>query len=430
MERTYIKDIKPNTMVKISGFIENLRDKKSMQFIVIKDVTGKVQVTVEKEKLPQVASVFSSVIVGSVVSVEGNVVANEYVKMGGVEIIPTNVQVLSKAEALPINSQAQIEERLNYRWVDLRDYEKTLVFKVSTLVEKSMRDFCIQNNFIEIHTPKISALCSEGGSEVFKLDYFGSPAFLTQSPQFYKQMSMASGFERTFEIGDCFRAEQSFTARHATEFTALDVEMSYINSYSDIMDYEEDLITYVLNQINNEYGKEIKEVFNVDIVVPTKRAPRIPYFKALEILKEQYNYEGAKNDFDTESERLICDYAKKNFNSEFVFITDFPFSQRAFYSMKNEQNPLLCNAYDLLWKDVEITSGAQREHRPENLTEAIKEKGIDPVKMQDYIDFFRYGCPPHGGFAIGLARFVAKLLNLSSIKEATFLFRGPNRILP
>lgn len=430
MERTYIKDIKPNDTVKISGFIENLRDKKSMQFIVIKDVTGKLQVTVEKEKLPEIAEQFSKLIVGCVVSLEGQVVANEYVKMGGMEMIPSKIEVLSVSEALPINNQAQMEERLNYRWIDLRDEQKTLVFKISTLIEKAMRDFCCKNNFIEIHTPKISAQSSEGGSEVFKLDYFGTPAFLTQSPQLYKQMAMASGFERVFEIGDCFRAEQSFTSRHATEFTALDIEMSYINSVNDVMDYEEDLITYVLNEVNKVYANEVKETFGVDIKVPTKRAPRITYKNALEILEREYGYKGASNDFDTESERLICDYVKKNFDSEFVFITDFPFSQRAFYSMKNKDKPEICNAYDLLWKDVEITSGAQREHRPTELANAISEKGIEPAKMQDYIDFFKYGCPPHGGFAIGLARFVAKLLNLSSIKEATFLFRGPNRILP
>lgn len=430
MERSYIKDVKPNSKVKIAGFIENLRDKKSMQFIVIKDITGKIQVTVEKEKLPQVAEVFSSVIVGSVVTIIGEVTINEYVKMGGIELIPESVEVNSVAEALPINNQAQMEERLNYRWIDLRDQAKTLVFKVATTVEKAMRDYCVENNFIEIHTPKISAQSSEGGSEVFKLDYFGMPAYLTQSPQLYKQMAMASGFEKVFEIGECFRAEQSFTSRHATEFTALDIEMSYINSYEDIMNYEENLITYVLKQVYEKYGKEIKETFNVEVKVPTQKAPRISYYDALKILKQEYGYEGANNDFDTESERLICDYARRKFDSEFVFITDFPFSQRAFYSMKNDKDNSLCYAYDLLWKDVEITSGAQREHRPDHLANAITEKGIAPEKMQDYINFFRYGCPAHGGFAIGLARFVAKLLNLSSIKEATFLFRGPNRILP
>lgn len=430
MNRTYIKDVKENEKVKVAGFIENLRDKKSMQFIVLQDTTGKLQVTVEKEKLPQVAEVFSSVIVGSVVEIEGTVINNEYVKLGGKELIPESVKVLSSAEALPINNQAQIEERMNYRWIDLRDEKKALVFKIATLTEKAIRDYCIQNNFVEIHTPKISAQSSEGGSEVFKLDYFGTPAYLTQSPQLYKQMAMAAGFERVFEIGDCFRAEQSFTARHATEFTSFDVEMSYIDSHYDVMDFEERLLTYVLAEVNKVYGEQIKEVFGVEVKVPTEKFIKIPYHKALEILKTEYNYIGANNDFDTESERLICDYAIKKHNSEFVFITEFPTSQRAFYSMKSEDNAELSKTFDLLYKDVEITSGAQREHRAEELTQNIKEKGINPESMQGYIDFFRYGCPTHGGFAIGVARFMAKMLNLPSIKEATYLFRGPKRILP
>ena len=243
-------------------------------------------------------------------------------------------------------------------------------------------------------------------------------------------MAMASGFEKVFEFGDCFRAEKSFTARHATEFTSFDIEISYIESHHDVMDFEEELLCHTLKRVNEEYGEKIKEVFGVDVVVPTVKFPRIPYNEALEILKKEFNYTGAANDFDTESERLICKYAKEKFGSEFVFITEFPFNQRAFYSMKCDDNSGLSKSYDLLWKDVEITSGAQREHRPDNLRENIAEKGINPDNMQFYIDFFRYGCPPHGGFAIGMARLIAKLLNLSSIKESTFIFRGPTRLLP
>ncbi|MBQ0017447.1 MAG: aspartate--tRNA(Asn) ligase [Clostridiales bacterium] len=430
MERTYIKDAKSGEKIKICGFIENLRDKKSMQFIVLKDTTGKMQITVEKEKLPEIAEIFSSLIVGCVVSIEGTVVDNEYVKLGGKELLPEKVEVLSRAEALPINDQAQIEERLNYRWIDLRDEKKALVFKIATDVEMWMREYCVSHNFMEIHTPKITYQSTEGGAEVFCLDYFGQKAYLTQSPQFYKQMAMSSGFEKVFEFGDCFRAEQSFTARHATEFESFDVEMSYIDSHYDVMAMEEDLIKYVLKNVSEKYAEQIESTFGVKVNVPAVDFPKIKYHDALEILKSEYNYVGAANDFDTESERLICDYVLKKFGSEFVFIVDFPTNQRAFYSMKYEDKPELCKSYDLLWKDQEITSGAQREHRWEELTKNIAGKGIKPENMQGYIDFFKYGCPPHGGYAIGMARFITKLLGLSSIKEATFLFRGPNRLLP
>lgn len=430
MERTYIKDLKPDVEQKMQGFIDKIRETKSMIFVVLKDTTGKIQVTVDRNSQPNIANEISGKLAGSVLTVLGTPKISPYVKMNGVEVIPDKIIVESSAEALPINDEANIDQRLAYRWIDLRDEKKALVFKIETDVEKTMRDFMLSQNFVEIHTPKISAQSSEGGSELFELTYFGQKAFLTQSPQFYKQMAMASGFERVFEFGDCFRAESSFTSRHATEFLSFDVEMSYIKDHYDVMKLEEDLLTYTLKKIAEKYGDEIKSTFGVDVKVPQSAFPRISYNDALDILKNEYNYVGAKNDFDTESERLICDYALKKYGSEFVFITEYPFSQRAFYSMKCDDNSGLCKSYDLLWKDQEITSGAQREHRPSQLTENIKEKGIKPENMANYISFFRYGCPPHGGFAIGMARLIAKLLGLPNIKESTFIFRGPHNILP
>lgn len=430
MERTLIKNIVPETEIKISGWVERIRDSKNMMFLVIRDISGRIQVTVEKATKSEIVEALSGVIANSVVSVYGVAHLSEYVKMGGIEMIPTKVEVLSKAEALPITEEASVEQQLNYRWIGLREDKNILIFKIQTLIEKAMRDYLVQNNFIEIHTPKITAQSSEGGSEVFKLDYFGQPAYLTQSPQLYKQMAMASGFERVMEIGPYFRAEQSFTARHATEFIGLDLEMSYIDSHHDVMDVQEAMITYMLKQVEAEYGQQIKEVFGVDIVVPKDKFPRIKFKDAMEILKKEFNYDTHKNDFDTESERLICKYVYEKYGSEFVFITDYPFEARAFYTMKDESDPTYSKSYDLLWKDVEITSGAQREHRPDVLSAQIAEKGIDPNVMKSYIEFFEYGCPPHGGFGLGIARLTAKMLNLANIKEASFLFRGPNRILP
>ena len=292
---------------------------------------------------------------------------------------------------------------------------------------RTIREYCLQNQFIEIHTPKISAQSTEGGSEVFKTEYFGQTAYLTQSPQLYKQMAMASGFEKVFEIGPCFRAEQSFTSRHATEFMSFDVEMSYIDNHHDVMDMEEDMLKYVLKRVHDTYGDKIKEVFGVDVVVPTVAFPRLTFLEAMDILEKEYHYP-KKDDFDPESEKLLCQYAMKHYGSEFVFITDFPFANRAFYTMQSENGN--SKSYDLLWKDQEITSGAQREHRVQQLVENIASKGINPENMKGYVDFFRYGCPAHGGYAIGINRFVAKLLGLPNIKEATFIFRGPNRIMP
>lgn len=430
MKRTLISNLKPEEISKIQGFVEKVRETKYMIFLVLKDISGKIQVSIDRSTNLDCEKAVKNLSQGSVITVKGVAHLSEYVKMGGIEFIPEIITVESLAETLPINNESKIEERLNYRWIDLRNEDRTLIFKISTEVENAMREFLLNNNFIEIHTPKISAQCSEGGSEVFTIDYFGQKAYLTQSPQFYKQMAMSSGFERVFEFGDCYRAEQSFTSRHATEFFAFDLEMSYINSVSDVMDLEEELIKHVLLRVYEKYEDVINKTFNTTIKVPTVAFPRIKYADAVNILKEEYNYVGDCNDFDTESERLICKYALEKFGSEFVFITDFPFKQRAFYSMQYNDNSGNCAGYDLLWKDQEITSGAQREHRVEQLINNIQQKGINPAGLQNYIDFFKYGCPPHGGFAIGMARFIAMMLKLPSIKESTFIFRGPNKILP
>ncbi len=427
MKRTMIAHIVPETESKISGWVERLRDSKYMIFMVVKDRSGHIQVTIEKEKMPEIVKSLEGVIAGSVVNVYGVAHLSEYVKMGGIEMIPTKVEVVSYAEAMPITDKANIDQRLDYRWIDLRDDAKRFIFEVETVAEMAMREYCLQNQFIEIHTPKISAQSTEGGSEVFKTEYFGQTAYLTQSPQLYKQMAMASGFEKVFEIGPCFRAEQSFTSRHATEFMSFDVEMSYIDNHHDVMDMEEDMLKYVLKRVHDTYGDKIKEVFGVDVVVPTVAFPRLTFLEAMDILEKEYHYP-KKDDFDPESEKLLCQYAMKHYGSEFVFITDFPFANRAFYTMQSENGN--SKSYDLLWKDQEITSGAQREHRVQQLVENIASKGINPENMKGYVDFFRYGCPAHGGYAIGINRFVAKLLGLPNIKEATFIFRGPNRIMP
>ena len=241
MERTYIKDITPGTR-RISGFVENYRNKRTMAFIVVKDITGKMQVTVEKEKHPEFTEMLDNLTLHSVVTFEGEVVASEYVKLGGIEMYPTTMQVESYAEALPIKDDSDIDVRMDYRWIDLRRERNHLMLQLQTTLTAAMRDFLLERNFIEIHTPKLIAAASESGSDVFKVDYFEGNAYLAQSPQFYKQMAMASGLERIFETGPVFRAEKSYTNKHATEFSGFDLEFSYIDSYEDVMKMEEELL--------------------------------------------------------------------------------------------------------------------------------------------------------------------------------------------
>lgn len=432
MKRTYIKDLTEG-QCKIKGMVETIRDKKIM-FIVIRDVTGAVQVTIEKDKCPEVYAEAKKLTPHSFVSVEGECVFSTYVRNGGKEIYPTVLEIMSIADVLPIQADSGQDLRMDYRWIDLRDEKKLFMFKIQTAFEKYAVEFFNKNNFIEIHTPKITALSSEGGSEVFELkDYFGQKACLTQSPQLYKQMSMMAGFDKTFEIGEYFRANPSFTSRHDTEFTGIDVEISYIESHHEVMDVEEALLSYIIKGIKNEFNDEYKKYFGKDVLDIDVKIPRIPLYEVYRILKEEKNYEvprALKGDLDPDGEKLICQYVKEKYNSDFVFIVDFPAKARAFYSMKHEDNPELTKTYDLLFRGIEITSGAQREHRYEQLKQNIAEQGIDPESMHEYLEFFRYGAPTHGGFGLGLTRTLVRLFELPSVKDVTFLFRGPNRLKP
>lgn len=429
MERTLIANVTCGETNKIQGFVENLRNKRTMAFLVIRDHSGRLQVTIEKEKHPDLAAIVDQLTVESVVTCIGPVVENEYVKMGGKEMLPEEMEILSIAEPLPLTKDAAIDSRMDYRWVDLRSDKNTLIFKAQTELVGSMRDFCRNKGFMEIHTPKLIGAASESGSDVFELKYFDRKAYLSQSPQFYKQMAMAAGFDRIFEVGPVFRAEKSFTNKHATEFTGFDVEMSYITSFRDVMAFEAELLQYALKNVQEKYGDQIKALYGLDTIVPTLPFPEMKLQDVYKELEERYGYkveESEKNDLTTDAEHLCAKLSMDKFGHEFLFVTDYGPEKRAFYHMRDEHGMPL--GYDLIWRGTEITTGAQREHRYEQLRKQADEKGLgEDVKF--YMDFFRYGCPPHGGFGLGVDRLTMLLLGLS-IKEVMFLFRGPNRITP
>ena len=424
-----------NSKVTINGFVDKIRNLQYVQFVILRDTTGKVQVTIEKnEENKELVEIIDNLKEESTVKVTGTLLLNEKIKLNGMEIVPETIEVTSNClEDLPVNykdpASTTIDTRLNYRFLDLRSEKNLLMFKVQTCFVNAMRDYVVKNNFIEIHTPKLIGAASESGSEVFELKYFDRKAYLAQSPQFYKQMALASGFEKVFEIAPAFRAENSNSYRHATEFTSFDIEFSYINSYEDVMDFEEDLLIAGISKVKEQYGEEIKRVFNVDIVVPTKPFPRVKLEDLYKELEEKYNFHmdfEDVGDMNNESEKLASQLIKEKYGHEFVFITDFNASKRAFYHMRKDGIP---QGYDLIWKGCEITTGAQREHRYDILKKQAEEKGLgNDVKF--YLDFFKYGCPPHGGFALGVDRLTMLMLETGSLKETMFIFRGPNRIEP
>ena len=428
MERTYIKNVTPG-MHRVQGFVENFRNKRTMAFIVVKDVTGKLQVTIEKEKHPEMLEMLDNLTIHSVVTFEGEVVASEYVKMGGKEMYPDTMKVESYAEALPIKDDSDIDVRMDYRWIDLRREKNHLMIALQTTLTAALREFLVERNFVEIHTPKLIAAASESGSDVFEVKYFDGKAYLAQSPQFYKQMAMASGLERIFETGPVFRAEKSYTNKHATEFTGFDLEFSYIDGCEDVMKMEEELLTYALGKVKEAHGEAIKELYGMDLEVPTLPFPRMKLCDVYRELEERYGYTvpaELHGDLTTEAERMTKQLCRDKFNHEFLFITDYEAKERAFYHMRDENG--VPQGYDLIWRGVEITTGAQREHRYDVLKAQAEEKGLaEDVKF--YLDFFKFGCPPHGGFGLGIDRLTMLFLGLS-IKEVQFLFRGPNRLTP
>lgn len=369
----------------------------------------------------------------SAIAVVGRVVDNPIVNLGGLEIIPERLEVLGKAETpLPIDERSGLEHRLDWRFLDVRmNAGARLLFEIQTTLEQGMREYAYGQGFVEMHTPKLMGTASESGAEVFKLGYFNRHAYLAQSPQFYKQMAIASGIERVFEIGPVFRAEPSFTSRHATEFTGVDVEMAWISDVSDVIDFEERMLAHAIGKVAEKHHDAIAERFGVEITVPAVPFPRLTMAEAIDILRGQgWDPEGEKEDLDPDGERRIAAHVAAETGHDFVFVTHFPASVRPFYHMRPADRPDLTLSFDLLWKGIEITTGAQREHRYDVLLKQAAEKGMNTEPMSDYLNCFRFGCPPHGGLGIGLSRLLMVMLNLDSIREATFLFRGPNRLTP
>lgn len=437
MKRTLLIELKNKIgdEVRIRGIVETIRDQGKIIFFIIKDRSASVQAVCWIGNGEELFNTAKKVTTESIVDVTGIVKEAKQV-LAGYELEIKNLVVDSLAQTpLPIvieeehsDNLTALNKRLDYRWIDLRSKKNHLMFEVATTMTKALRDYCLENEFTEIQAPRIISAASEGGANVFEVKYFDRKAYLAQSPQFHKQMAMAAGFERVFNVGPVFRAEKSFTTRHLTEYTSFDVEMSYIDSFKDVCEFEESMIKHMLKEVKEKYGETIKDVFGVDVVVPEGKFPFLTVEEAKKKLKDAGIPSKDDGDFSPEEERAIGEIMQKETGSEFVFMIDYPHRQRAFYHMKNSEHPTLALGYDLFWKGVEITTGAQREHRYEELKKNAIERNISEDSLEDYFDYFKYGCPPHGGFAIGTERLLMKLLEVDSVLEATYLPNTPNRL--
>ncbi|MEK7390701.1 MAG: aspartate--tRNA(Asn) ligase [Patescibacteria group bacterium] len=414
--------------ITVRGFVQAIRLQSKIIFIILRDIHGVVQVVVDRSNpLFENAKNIST---ESVIAVSGKVKKTEQA-VGGVELEAESISVISEAAPelpIPVITKKGGEEtdapiRFDYRWLDLRKPEKALIFKVWTELERGFRQYWHDNGFMQIYTPSFMNTASESGASVFEVKYFDRVAYLAQSPQFYKQMGIASGFERVFIVGPVFRAEESFTTRHMTEFTGWDFEVAYIESHHDLMDLEEGMIISGF--------KAIKQTFpDLALDIPTQKFPRIPMVEVKKILAKKGVESAEEHDLSPEEERAISEYVKQTYSHDFVFITDYHKSKSAFYHMRHESDTERSKRADLLYRGIEITTLAQREHRIDILEKQAIEKGMNLKPLKDYLNFFRYGCPPHGGGGIGPGRLVMKILGLNNVREATYLPRDVKRLNP
>jgi len=418
--------------VVIKGWIDTIRNQKKIQFLIVRDKSGTVQVThLKGEKADKLGATIDDLTLESAVVIKGKLVKNEQVNLRGMEIVAESIEIINLAETpLPIDEKTGLDGRLEWRFLDLRNPRNLNIFKVQTATEHAMRVFWQREGFVEMHSPKLMGSASESGAELFELEYFGKKAYLAQSPQFYKQMAMSAGFDKVFEIGPVFRANPSFTTRHDTEFTSIDMEISWIDSHEDIMELEERWLHHTLKSLKESHGEMIKESFGVDVVVPELPFPRITMEEAQKIVEDSGHKLERDGDLDPEGERIVARHIADKHGHEFVFVTDYPTKVRPFYHMRQADHPELTKSYDLLWQGLEVTTGAQREHRVDVLQAQAKENGISAESIQFYLDFFRYGCPSHGGFGFGLTRMLMILLGFKNVREVTYLYRGPNRLSP
>lgn len=437
MERTSIKDIssKISKEVLLKGWVHTIRDQGSIKFVLLRDITGICQLVVTQEN-KDAFNKASNLSMESVIEITG-VVEDVPQAPKGVEIKVVTIGILSEAAPeLPIlvvekgGGETEQPKRLDWRWIDLRKPEKALIFEVWTWMEHYVREYFVREGFFEIHSPKFMSTPSESGAELFEVKYFDKTAYLAQSPQFYKQMAMASGFEKVFEVGPVFRANPSFTSRHDTEFTGYDFEISFIESHYDVMEQEEKLLAYVLEKLEKKFGKEIEQAYGRKLEVPKTPFPKVSMKEAKEILANLGVSSEKDGDLSPEEERGLSEYILKEKGSEFVFITEYPIDVRPFYHMRLEDDPKLTKSFDLLWNGVEITTGAQREHRYDILVEQAKEKGVGLESIKHYLNFFKYGCPPHGGIGFGPTRMLMKIFDISNVRDVTYLYRGVKRLTP
>jgi nondiscriminating aspartyl-tRNA synthetase len=445
-ERKYATSIDPKALdgqeVVVAGWMQEIRDLGKMTFVILRDRSGTLQVFAMKAKTDE--ALYHALSKGlqreSVIAIRGTVKASEKAR-NGYEIIPLELRVLNEAEApLPLGVvdkvEADLDTRLDNRFMDLRKPEIQAIFKVrSTLVNAGIQSFTRQG-FVQVHTPRVIGASSEGGTDLFPVKYFEKDAYLAQSPQLYKQMLMATGLDRQFEVATYFRAEKHNSYRHLNEITAFDVEMAFVESEEDVMQVLETAVRDMWQAVHDAHQSEL-QLLGKEVKVPALPFPRLHYDEALKLVNESGRWKNEKGeaaeipwgeDLNAAAEKILGDVMKER-GHEFYFITRYPEQIRPFYTFVEDAEPI-SRSFDLEHAGLEVTSGAQRQHDPAKLVARIEHKGLDPKDFADYLKPFRYGMPPHGGFGLGIDRLTMEVLGLPNVREAVLFPRDRNRLAP
>ena len=443
-----INNAKPGDLVEVSGMVHNVRVTKWGGFIILRKSRGLLQTVVgeqskffneqgEEVTMSDLCREMAITVTGKVNEAKIKDPAAYY---NTIEIAVDKVEVLSRpttAEVVDMNAlkfgdeETLLRYKFDNRQVTLRNPRDMAILKVQSTIAKAFADFLTENGFTQIFTPKIVSEGAEGGANVFRMDYFGKQVYLAQSPQFYKQIGVGV-YERVFEIAPAYRAEKHATSRHLNEYISLDVEMGFIKGQEDVMNLEADLLRFIIERVSTvcKHEVELLGATNLPVIpasIPTWKLSEVHEILFNEKLTEDHRGE---DDLAPEEERAICKYALDKFGSDFVFVTHFPSEHRAFYAMDDPQDPSLTLSFDLLMRGLEITSGGQRMHSEEAYREKMIRRGMNPDLFKFYLDTFRNGMPPHGGFAIGLERITACFLNIANVKEASMFPRDINRVAP
>jgi aspartyl-tRNA synthetase len=418
----------------VSGWVHEIKDLARTRFIWLRDSHGLAQVTIVKANAtPEILKVSESLGREDVIAVEGTPVKQRVAKVGA-EIAPIKIELIAKAlEPTPLDVSGKIESnldvRLDWRVIDLRRRENLAVFQIQSKLVEGMVDYLHRNGYLQVFTPCLLGGTSEGGAEVFKIDYFGREAFLRQDPQLHRQLCIAAGFDRIYDLGPNWRAERSHTPRHLCEHRGMAVEFGFMNDETDMMRVEEEVLVAAIQRVRKECSHEL-ELLHVIPEIPRTPFPELRFPEIYDILEQYGKKLPFGSDLDKEAETLLCKFVQEKHKIDAFFINRYPFKVKPFYVMRVDEDPQWARSVDLVYRDLEQSSGGQREHRYEKIMEQLNEKQMNPEAMKWFTEPFKFGVPPHGGFCLGVERFTMSFLGKENVRETTLFPRTPERLLP